>query len=214
MGTHVGSGADHTTQRVHDLSFRAGTALWGHMGVEWDLTSAPPAQRAALAQWIALHKLLRGLLHTGQVVHADLANPALLLDGVVAQDGSQALYKLVAVEHTLTWPPGRVTLPGLDPDRTYRVAALTPADAARLIGPPPGVATAVPPTGAAAGELAPRDHRPGWVRAGVTLPGRVLAEVGIHAPLLGLDQLVLIHVVQHDELALPEDRGARLREPG
>jgi alpha-galactosidase len=162
------------------------------MGVEWDLTSAPPAQRAALAQWIALHKLLRGLLHTGRVVHADLANSALLLDGVVAQDASQALYKLVAVDHTLIWPPGRVTLPGLDPDRTYRVAALTPSNAARLVGSPP-VAEG-PPPGAAAGALAPRDHRPGWVRADLTLPGRVLAEVGIHAPLLGVDQLVLIHV--------------------
>jgi hypothetical protein len=34
------------------------------------------------------------------------------------------------------------------------------------------------------------------VRADLTLPGRVLAEVGIQAPLLGVDQLVLIHVTQ------------------
>ncbi len=32
MGTHVGSGADHTTHRSHELAFRAGTALWGHLG--------------------------------------------------------------------------------------------------------------------------------------------------------------------------------------
>ena len=191
MGTHVGSGADHTTQRVHDLSFRAGTALWGHMGVEWDLTAAPPAQRTALAQWIALYKRLRPLLHSGHVVHADPPNPALLLDGVVAQDGSEALYKLVAVEHTLTWPPGRVTLPGLDPNRTYRVAALTPGNADQVLGPPPEGAAA-PLTGPR--ELEPRDHRPGWVRSDLTLPGRVLAEVGIQSPLLGVDQLVLIHV--------------------
>jgi alpha-galactosidase len=163
------------------------------MGVEWDLTAAPPTQRAALAQWIALHKRLRGLLHTGRVVHADLANPALLLDGVVAQDRSQALYKLVAVEHTLTWPPGRVTLPGLDPDRTYRVAALTPGNADQVLGSPPDGA-ADPLSGP--GTLAPRDHRPGWVRSDIALPGRVLAEVGIQAPLLGVDQLVLIHVAQ------------------
>ena len=118
------------------------------------------------------------------------------LDGVVAQDGSQALYKLAAVEHTLTWPPGRVTLPGLDPDRTYRVAALTPANADRLLGPSPDEAAAV----AADGRRLGRWHRattvPGWVRSDITLPGRVLAEVGIQAPLLGVDQLVLIHVAQ------------------
>jgi alpha-galactosidase len=231
MGTHVGSGADHTTQRVHDLAFRAGTALWGHMGVEWDLTAAPPAQRSALAQWIALHKRLRPLLHGGAVVHADLANPALLLDGVVARDGSRALYKLVSVDHTLTWPPGLVTLPGLDPDSDYRVAALTPANAEQVLAGPEGAgpegagATGDGPTGGVVAEpvadpvadpvaspaadpaaraaadpagalveLPPRDHRPGWVRAPVTLPGRVLAEVGLQAPLLGVDQLVLIHL--------------------
>jgi alpha-galactosidase len=212
MGTHVGSGADHTTQRVHDLAFRAGTALWGHMGVEWDLTAASPAQRSVLAQWIALHKRLRGLLHSGRVVHADPANPALLLDGVVAQDGSEALYKLVAVEHTLTWPPGRVTLPGLDPDRTYRVAALTPATADRLLDSPPEAPRAAPadapPSQPGSSELPPRDHRPGWVRSEITLPGRVLAEVGIHAPLLGVDQLVLIHVAR-----VPHDVGDVARHP-
>ncbi len=186
------------------------------MGVEWDLTDAAPAQRAQLAQWIALHKRLRPLLHTGRVVHADPANPALLLDGVVAQDGSEALYKLVAVEHTLVWPPGRVTLPGLEPDRTYRVAALTPATADRLLGSPPQMPPAARPeassdahpTTPSASELPPRDHRPGWVRSEVTLPGRVLAEVGIHAPLLGVDQLVLIHAAR-----VPTDTGDVARHP-
>ena len=97
------------------------------------------------------------------------------------------------MDHTLTWPPGRVTLPGLDPDRTYRVAALTPGNADRLLGSPPARA-AVPLSGPL--EVAARDHRPGWVRADLTLPGSVLADVGIQAPLLGVDQLVLIHVAQ------------------
>ncbi len=169
MGTHVGSGADHTTERVHDLSFRAGTALWGHMGVEWDLTRASEAELSQLAAWIAFHKEMRGLLHTGEVVHADLANPALLLEGVVAQDRSDALYRLAALDHTLTWPPGRVTLPGLDPDRRYHVTAQPP-------GPVLGGGT----------------WAPGWGAAGVTLTGRVLAEVGIQSPLLQVDRLVLL----------------------
>ncbi len=169
MGTHVGSGADHTTERVHDLSFRAGTALWGHMGVEWDLTRASEAELSQLAAWIAFHKEVRGLLHTGEVVHADLANPALLLEGVVAQDRSDALYRLAALDHTLTWPPGRVTLPGLDPDRRYHVTAQPP-------GPVLGGGT----------------WAPGWGAAGVTLTGRVLAEVGIQSPLLQVDRLVLL----------------------
>jgi alpha-galactosidase len=179
MGSHVGSGVDHSTRRAHDLAFRAGTAIWGHMGVEWDLTTASDEQRAELAAWIALHQQLRGLLHSGRVVHADLANPALVLEGVVAQDGSDALYRLAAVEHTLTWPPGRVPLPGLDPARTYRVTAQPPGDAPARGVQRPAEATA--PRGA-----------PGWGPDGVLLTGRVLAEVGLQAPLLDVDQLVLI----------------------
>jgi alpha-galactosidase len=179
MGTHVGGSPDHTTHRSHDLSFRAGTALWGHMGVEWDLTAVSEQERAALAQWIALHKELRGLLHSGDVVHADLANPALLLEGVVARNRSEALYRLAALDHTLTWPPGRVPLPGLDPDRTYRVTAQAPADA-----PARGIHRE--------GDPASTVGIPGWGPAGVTLTGRVLAEVGIQAPLLDVDTLVLL----------------------
>ena len=76
MGTHVGSGRDHTTKRTHELAFRAGTAMWGHMGVEWDLTTASPEQRADLRSWVDLHKQMRGLLHSGRTVHADLSDPA------------------------------------------------------------------------------------------------------------------------------------------
>ena len=75
VGTHVGSGRAHTTLRDLDLDFRAGTALWGHMGVEWDLTEADESARERLASIIALHKELRGLLHSGVTVHAEVSSP-------------------------------------------------------------------------------------------------------------------------------------------
>ncbi len=172
MGTHVGSGADHTTGRVHSLDFRAGTAIWGHLGIEWDLTRASDADLAALGAWVAFHKEVRDLLHTGTVVRADLPDPALQLDGVVAADRTDALYRLSALEFPLTWPQGRVRLPGLDPDRTYRVTVQVPGDAAAR-------GRAVVP----------------WTTGVVRLSGRVLAEVGLQAPSLGPDQLVLVRAV-------------------
>ena len=55
------------------------------MGVEWDLTEADAATRERLASIIALHKELRGLLHSGVTVHADLPDDDVLrIDGVVA----------------------------------------------------------------------------------------------------------------------------------
>ena len=126
LGTHIGSGRDHTTGRWLDLDFRAGTALWGHLGIEWDLSSADEAELDRLRDWVALHKAHRDLLHSGVVVHADPTNPALQLDGVVARDGREALYKLSMLEHSLVWPPGRVVLPGLDPATTYLVTIASP----------------------------------------------------------------------------------------
>jgi len=56
IGTHVGPPRAHTTGRVHDLSFRATIALLGHAGIEWDISSASPEERAALASWIGFYK--------------------------------------------------------------------------------------------------------------------------------------------------------------
>ncbi|HTY73042.1 MAG TPA: alpha-galactosidase [Actinomycetes bacterium] len=169
VGTHVGSAPDHSTGRTHTLRLRAGTAIFGHLGIEWDLTRVPQDELAALARWVELHKQLRPLLHSGEVVHADQLDPALLLEGVVAQDGSDALYRLVAIDLGLTWPPGRITLPGLDPRRLYRVTQQ-----------PPGTSGSPP------------EHAPGWLVEGVTLPGSVLGTVGIQSPLLAAEDLLLI----------------------
>lgn len=171
LGSHVGADRDHTTGRTLDLDLRAGTAVFGHLGIEWDLTARPDEDLAALRQWVTLHKELRTLLHTGDVVHADATDSSIQVEGVVATDRSDALYRVVAVDHTLDWPAGRVTLPGLDPSLVYRVTAQPPGDAA------------------VAGTWVP-----GWAPEGVRLTGRVLGEVGVACPLLDPDRLVLLRV--------------------
>jgi hypothetical protein len=65
IGAHVGPACRTPPDGVHTLDFRAGTALFGHFGVEWDLTGATESDRARLAQWIRLYKELRPLLHNG-----------------------------------------------------------------------------------------------------------------------------------------------------
>src|SRR3546814_4650958 len=75
LGTHVGSGANHTTGRRHALSFRAATALFGHFGVEWDLARATADETRDLAAWVEFYKRHRDLLHTGDLVRADGSDP-------------------------------------------------------------------------------------------------------------------------------------------
>ena len=169
LGTHVGADQDHSTGRILDLDYRAGTAVRGHLGIEWDLTSTADADLATLRDWIALHKELRPLLHGGRVVHADPIIPAVEVEGVVAQDGSDALFTMAVVDHALDAPFGRIVLPGLDPARRYRVRVQEPS-----------------------GRSIHRGALPGWVEDGVELSGAVLGRIGLEAPTLSADRLVLI----------------------
>lgn len=172
IGSHVGSPHSHTTGRRHDLSFRAGTALFAHFGIEWDISRATPQERAELAAWVDLYKHKRDMLHAGRVVRGDHPDPALWVHGVVSADRAEAIFALVAMQTPLTAPPGRVRLPGLNPDLHYRVEPLAPGDAA---------------TGA-------HGQAKWWQAGGVTLSGRALSEVGIQAPAQHPDHLVLIQL--------------------
>ncbi|MET0789686.1 MAG: alpha-galactosidase, partial [Cellulomonas sp.] len=170
IGAHVGSGTAHSTGRRHDLSFRAATALFGHLGIEWDLQEADEAQLAELGAWIALYKEVRPLLHCGTSVHADIPDPVVAVHGVVAQDRADALYAVVLTGRSMSTALPRVTLPGLDPDALYDVRPQVPGD---------GV-----------------DHAPAWWTDGVRLPGRLLSGVGLEAPLLLPERIALVRATR------------------
>ncbi|GAA4975612.1 alpha-galactosidase [Actinoplanes utahensis] len=172
IGSHVGAGRAHTTHRELPLDMRAGTAIWGHLGIEWDLTRATPAERARLAEWVALYKQVRGLLHTGTLVHADVADPAYELTGVVS--GADALYALTTTATSVSYPPGTVTLPGLDDDRVYHVRPQPPGDV---------------PDGNA---LAWGFPLPWATSEGVRMTGRALATSGLRMPVMYPDRVLLI----------------------
>jgi alpha-galactosidase len=175
VGSHVGSPVSHSTGRTHSLSFRAATALFGSFGIEWDVTSCSPDERTELAGWVALAKRFRPLLHGGRMVRVDHPDPALWAHGVVAPDRSEALFALVAVDRSPTWPPGPVRLPGLDPDADYRLAPVGPAGGTEPIS---------------------GWSRPVWQSGELVQSGRVLAAVGVLPPTLLPDQAALVHLTR------------------
>ena len=173
LGAHISSGRNHQTGRVLDLSFRAGTALFCSFGIEWDVSLASDSERVELAPWVALYKRMRPLLHGGRVVHADDAGEGAALHGVVALDREEAVFAYVRTATTAAAVPPPLRFPGLDPARTYRVESLAPGHAPVMTG----------------------EQRPPWLSAGGSqVPGIALATIGLAAPLLAPQQLLLLHL--------------------
>jgi alpha-galactosidase len=182
MGSHIASGRSHTTGRRHDLDFRAATAVFGHLGVEWDLTEASESELAELAAWIDFYKTERALLLGGDLVRIDFPDPTLMAHGVVAPDRSRALYSLASVGRSEVVSLGRVPLPGLEPDRRYRVSPV-------LVGQLP--AGLVPP--------------PWW--KGVVATGAALASAGLRMAALHPEHAILLRAeaVTESGASLPSD---------
>ncbi|MCG5440584.1 alpha-galactosidase [Micromonospora foliorum] len=172
IGTHIGPERSHTTNRVHDLGFRAATALFGHHGIEWDIASISAAEQTELAAWVALHKRLRPLLHAGRVVRVDHPDPAVWAHGVVDHDNTRAVYAVARLATSVTQVPGAVRLPGLDPGRRYRVRQVSGVPAPATI------------------DLS----APTWLAAGLTLSGAALARVGVQLPALHPEQTLVLEV--------------------
>ncbi|MFJ6278361.1 alpha-galactosidase [Arthrobacter subterraneus] len=176
MGMHVGGPRSHSTGRTHDLSFRAATAIFGHFGVEWDISGLSEEELARLADWIELHRQWREVLHSGTTVHADLADPAMDLRGVVAGDRQSALYGYSLTGSSASYPPGRITFPGLDPAAAYTIAPASYDYADQGQSGLPWIEAA-------------RDGTP------LVLSGRLLGALGVQAPVLFPEQSLLIEVL-------------------
>ncbi|HEY0167885.1 MAG TPA: alpha-galactosidase [Jatrophihabitans sp.] len=147
LGAHVSAPQSHQTRRLLPLDFRAGTALFGHFGVEWDITSASEADLATLARWIELYKSQRELLHGGRMVRLDSAVRDAWVHGVIAPDRSAAVVAYAQLDE-LTHEPPRWRVPGLDPARRYAVTRIDPAAWPRYEAPATG-----PLSGAVLSEL-------------------------------------------------------------
>jgi len=169
LGSHIASGRNHTTGRVHDLAFRAGTALVGHLGIEWDLAGATADESAALTEWIALYRELRPLLHGGDLVRSDEVDDARLVYGTVAPDRQQAVFFLASIGRSEVSGTGRVTFRDLDPDTAYRVDPVVIGDGHDLV-------------------------RPDWWSGPRVFSGRVLGTVGLQPPLMPADCVVPFRV--------------------
>ncbi|MGA0879362.1 MAG: alpha-galactosidase [Ilumatobacteraceae bacterium] len=178
MGCHIGPPVSHTTGRRHALAFRGVTALFGHLGVEWDITAADETAQQQLAHVIGLYKRYRHLVHHGDTVRFAVDDDPLnvLAHGVYSTDRSEALISFVQLRTGTTLHGPHLRLPDLDPNRRYSVThvPLTPQ-----------------PT-----RLGPAVRQPAWIDADtpISSSGSVLAAVGVPMPILWPESAVLVHL--------------------
>ena len=173
LGTHIGPTHGHQTGRTLELSMRAITALFGHAGIEWNITQATAEERANLATWAKYYKDNRALLHSGKSVRIDYPDEHGYLHGVVSADTKKSIFAYVQLTPTVTIHPASLKFAGLDAAANYLVKAVYPAGKPRfmLITPPQ------------------------WMD-GITMSGSALATIGVSAPILAPANAVLIEITK------------------
>ncbi|MET2010704.1 alpha-galactosidase [Microbacterium chocolatum] len=172
LGSHVGDERAHTTGRTATMAFRLATALFLHAGIESDISRLTGADLDALAAWTEVYRRHRALLHDGRVVRVDDVDDAVLQYGVVAREGDEALFAYAVLGSTDAALPPPARLPGLAPERRYRVEVLEIGAQPRTV----------------------QDAPPPWLADGVVLSGAVLAEGVLPMPLLAPGNAVVLHV--------------------
>jgi alpha-galactosidase len=192
LGSHIASQRSHTTGRMHDLSFRAATAVFGHLGIEWNLLEIGERAAAELSAWVAFYKQHRALLLGGDLVRMDVPDESTFVHAVVAPDRSEAMVAYVLVGYPLDLPGPPIKIRGLDPARAYHLRPVLVATEPSGLEPPswwgrPDVER-------------PRVHGHPDIAVheaasfpGSTFSGATLEHVGVAAPLLHPDHAVLLH---------------------
>jgi alpha-galactosidase len=161
LGTHIGPTVGHQMHRTHSISFRAINALFGHAGIEWNITEASAEEFAVLKTFVEFYKSHRGLVHSGDVVRSDVLQGNAQLYGTVAHDKKSALFSYMQLSSADNFGPLVATFDGLDPQTTYALSVVEDLSAKEFL----------------------QKAQPGWWPS-VKLTGEQLASIGIQLPVL------------------------------
>jgi alpha-galactosidase len=172
LGSHIGSPTCHMTGRKHALSFRAATAMFSWMGVEWNLLTVSDEERSKLARVINVYKQFRPLLHTGDVFRADHDDPTINIHGVLAANRTEALISISRMTSSPRYHSAPLVISDLNANSMYSVKIV--------------------PLGTPRWGL----HRelPAWVTHSAVISGQHLGTMGIALPPLLPESSVILHL--------------------
>ena len=173
LGNHVGPKQCHITGRVLSMAFRAGAAVFGHMGMEVDLREESAGDLSILKAAIALHKRHRDLIHSGLFFRMP-APPEFQAMVAVSHDRAEALVSASKLTSPAETAPGRLRFLGLRPEARYRV---------RQVWPQENISITRPSIVEAAGLLG----------AGQVFSGEALMRFGLQLPLIHPLNCLIFH---------------------
>jgi alpha-galactosidase len=161
LGSHVGPTVGHQMNRTHDITFRVLSALFGHAGIEWNITEATDAEIATLKKYVAFYKSNRDFIHSGDVVRSDIFKDNAYLYGTVSSDKKRALFTYLQLTSIDNFGPLMATFDGLDPATRYQVEVVEDLSASVFM----------------------QKVKPGWWPK-VVLTGDQLGSIGLHLPVV------------------------------
>lgn len=177
MGAHIGSDEAHTTHRRHNSQFRAIVALFGHLGLELDPVKASEQETTEFAEYVALHKRLRPILHdkTGRFLQLDHSSDENIKTWMAMNgDGSKAVVAFLQTAMPRFSVPGAVPLHYLDNEAVYRIEVLLEED---------NIGYAM-------------KQKPQWMTQSLTISGAWLNQHGLQLPVLYPETGLLIELAK------------------
>jgi len=123
-GSHVGPRQCHTTGRVFDMQYRAWVAAQRHMGFEMDPRELTEIEALALKDITQWYKDNRIWMFKGDILRLDSADPSVLAEMQLAQDGSQFVVFSNQLDSSAQINSRPLRLTRLDPNATYAVHLL------------------------------------------------------------------------------------------
>jgi alpha-galactosidase len=176
MGSHIGSAHCHCSRRRHSIEFRGLTALFGHMGIELDPVKEDQSEKDSFAHYVALHKTIRSLLHSGKNWRIPTDDDSHQAQAVVAEDKSEAVVLIAQLAMPTNSLSGHLRIPGLDENAVYRVSVLDkPSFYDNIV-----------------------NTQPPWTYSGCDVSGSWCGEVGIVMPILDPETAMLIKLERID----------------
>ena len=171
LGTHVGPTVGHQMHRTHEISFRAMNALFGHAGIEWNVTEADARELAVLKAYVAFYKSNRGLLHSGDVVRSDVIQGNAQMYGTVAKDKKSAVFTYMQLTSLDNFGPLVATFDGLDAQTLYTISVNEEISAPEFL----------------------QKSHPGWWPS-VQMTGEQLAVFGLQLPVMKPESGLLFEI--------------------